>query len=234
MTTAPASSPPSRWARARPWVSLLVGPLLLAGCFGATAGFFAVARGLREQALFDAVQAHAVAPATVAFAALGLVALRFARAQGLSLAQLGWTRPSLPDVALGLGLGAAVYALDAVVLYPLIQRAQPSFDPSASAFSLPAAVLLLGVAATAEDTLYRGYALTVLSERHGAVVASGVTSVAYALLTPGPELPLKLWAVGFGLLACAVTRWRRSLWPAWLAHVIAALGPKVVASVVGG
>ncbi len=65
-----------------------------------------------------------------------------------------------------------------------------------------------------------GFALVALEERVGAVRAVIITSLAYALLAPGPTWPPKVWALGFGLLA---------LWPVALVHLAASLSPKLLA-----
>jgi len=130
----------------------------------------------------------------------------------------------------GLGAAAVLWAVNSWVLYPLLQAAQPSFDPTLAKVSLPGAVVMFAIAVAAEETLYRGYAFTALQARHGTLVAMGVSTAAYALLTPGPELPLKLWALYFGAVLCALRWWRDNLWPVAIAHAWVSLGPKLLAT----
>lgn len=217
-------------ARARVWLALLAMPLLLGLAFAPFAAWLMQTRGLEGQALAEAMQPIAVFPATLGFGAAFLLTRALAKKDGLSLGTLGWARPSLADVAIGVGAAAVLGALNAWVLYPLVQAAQPSFDPTLPKVSLGAAAVTLLVAAVAEDTLYRGYALSVLRERHGAVAAVAVTSIFYALVTPAQGLALVLWAYYFGVVLCGLRLWRKNLWPVTIAHGLVALGPKLFAS----
>lgn len=212
------------------WLALLVLPVALAGAFSPFIGYLAFADGLRGDALVTALEAVAPIPATAAFAIGFWVIRSLARKDGLALAALGWIRPSAADLGIGLTAALGLSVLNARVLYPLVEAAQPSFDPTLAAVSLPVGVVMLSVAAVAEDTLYRGYALRVLRERHGTIVAVLVTTLAYALLAPGSELPLKLWAAYFGAVLCLLRLWRRNLWPVVITHVLVALSPKLLAT----
>ncbi|MGC4117966.1 MAG: CPBP family intramembrane metalloprotease [Myxococcales bacterium] len=127
-------------------------------------------------------------------------------------------------------MGLAVETADAWLLYPLIQAAVPSFDPSLRALGLPAACAMLLVAIAGEETLFRGYGFLELGRRHGKVWAVAITTVLYAALAGGQGFPLVAWATGFGLVLCALREWRGSLWPGAIAHAIASLGPKIVAA----
>ena len=67
-----------------------------------------------------------------------------------------------------------------------------------------------------------------LKGRLGLAPAVLVTSLAYALLAPGPTWPPKAWAFGFGLLAALLRLWRGSLWVPALVHLAASLTPKLL------
>lgn len=151
----------------RVWLALFGMPFVLALAFLPVGAYFAGARGLRAEELAKAIEPVAVFPASVGFGACFFLTRWLARKDGLSLAELGWTRPKLLDVGVGLGAAVVLGALNAWVLYPWVQAGQPSFDPTLATVSTPAAVVMLLVAATAEDTLYRGYAFKVLADRHG-------------------------------------------------------------------
>lgn len=217
-------------ARARVWLALFATPVLLGLAFAPFAAWLMRSRGLEGEALAEALQPIAVFPATLGFGAVLVLTRALAKRDGLSLGALGWARPSLADVAIGFGAAAVLGALNAWVFYPLVQAAQPSFDPALPKVSLGAAALTLLVAAVGEDTLYRGYALHVLEQRHGALVGVGVTSVFYALVTPAQGLALVLWAGYFGVVLCGLRLWRKNLWPVTIAHALVALGPKLMAS----
>jgi membrane protease YdiL (CAAX protease family) len=217
-------------ARLRPWLSLLVGPLCLAACF-VLAALALVATGTATPQTVGATLSSApVAPATAGFAlALVVVTRWFARADGLTLASLGWSRPSTKDAALALGAALAFAPLNTFVFFPLVQRADPSFDATAGTVPLAGALLMFGVAVVAEETIYRGYALLTLKARLGPVGAVVATSVAYALLAPGATWPPKAWALGFGAFAAALRLWRGSLWLPAAVHLAASLTPKLIA-----
>lgn len=195
------------------------------------AAYFAGARGLRGEQLAKAIEPVAVFPACLGFGAIFLLTRWLARRDGLSLAALGWTRPALVDCAIGVGAAAVIGALNRLWLYPLVQRWQPTFDPTVPNVPLPAVVATLAVAVVAEDTLYRGYGLELLRGRHGTAVAVLVTSAFYALVAPGGGLPLIVWAFGFGIALGSLRVWRRNLWPVCIAHVLVSVGPRLLAEV---
>lgn len=202
--------------------------MVLALAFMPVVAWFAYC-GLRGEALVGAIAPVAVWPGTLAFVAIfGLTTLLAGR-DGLSWGDLGWCYPTMREVFLGVSVGVGVATLNGAILYPLLQAAQPSFDPLARALSLPAVSLLLGTAIIAEESLYRGYAFIVLRRRYGAIIAWVGPAILYPLLTPGPELPLKLWALGFGFVLGRLRLGTRSLVPVMLAHALVSLGPRLLA-----
>jgi membrane protease YdiL (CAAX protease family) len=103
-----------------------------------------------------------------------------------------------PSLVLAIGLAAIAVAL--------VAGGRPVASPLA-AWSLPLALL----AAVAEEALFRRAAYSAL-ERHGVIVAVGVTAVAFALI----HVPLYGWAVlpvdlGAGLLL-SWQRWASGTW----------------------
>ncbi|MBE2253571.1 MAG: CPBP family intramembrane metalloprotease [Myxococcus sp.] len=221
-----APPPRSRW---RVWGALIAAPFILGGAVLPLAGYLARSRGLRGDALVAAVEPLAPLPVTAGFVGVFLLTRWLARRDGLGLEALGWRRPTARDVALGLGAGAALSAVNTFLLHPLVQAAQPTFDPTLRSVALPAMVVSLGVAAVAEDTLYRGYAFTVLAERSGVAAAVVVTSLFYALLTPGSGWALVSWAASFGVALGGLRWWRGGLWPVTVAHWVVALSPRLLA-----
>ncbi|MFZ9889338.1 MAG: CPBP family intramembrane glutamic endopeptidase, partial [Myxococcota bacterium] len=106
-------------------------------------------------------------------------------------------------------------------------RFQPGFDPTGGQVPMALLVTMMAVACFAEDLLYRGYAFVALQRRHGVAVAALVTSLGYALLTPGPELPLKIWAFGFGIVLAGLRQRTESLWPVVGLHYATSLLPRL-------
>lgn len=217
--------------RARPWLSLLLPPLLLAASFALTAAVLLAAGAATPETVGAALEASPMVPATLGFVLAFVVVVRwFAKPDGRSLAALGWSTPTRADVVTGVVAAIVFTPLNTLVLFPLVTAADPSFDATAARLPLWGAVLLFGSGVLAEETVYRGYALPALKERVGTMPAVLVTSLAYALLAPGPTWPPKVWAFGFGLLAAALRVWRGSLWPVALVHLSASLAPKLLAA----
>jgi membrane protease YdiL (CAAX protease family) len=215
---------PKRW---RVWVALVLPNFILALCALPLVAYLMVARELRGDALRAAIEERVALPALVGFGLIFALVRALARRDGWRLADLGWTRFTALDGAIGAGLAVLIAALNQWLLYPLVMRFQPSFEPTVPRLGL-LEVTALGVGAiVAEDTLYRGYALRALRERHGVGVAVAVTTLFYAVLSP-PGIALKLWAFGFGLLLVALRLWRGSLWPVALVHLLVAIAPKAI------
>jgi membrane protease YdiL (CAAX protease family) len=217
-------------ARARPWLSLVIGPLVLAVCFAGAAAVLIASNAATPDTVGAALQGQPVIPATLAFLLSFVIVRAFATRDGLSLSALGWAAPT-PATALFGVIGALLFAaINTFVLFPLVHGADPTFDAELSTLSLTGAMAMLGAGVLFEETTFRGYALLTLKERIGVPGAVLVTSLAYGLLAPGPTWPPKLWAVGFGVLAAAIRLWRGSLWPVVLIHLAAALAPKLLAA----
>ncbi|MBL8922001.1 MAG: CPBP family intramembrane metalloprotease [Myxococcaceae bacterium] len=216
-------------ARLRPWLSLVIAPLCLAACFALAAVALLATGKATPEAVGATLQASPVAPATAGFLLAFVLARWFARADGLTLAALGWSRPGPKEALVALAAVLVFAPLNTFVLFPLVQRADPSFDATAGTVSLVGAVLMFSAAVVAEETVYRGYALTLLKARLGVAGAVVATSLAYALLAPGATWPPKAWALGFGLLASALRLWRGTLWVPAVVHLGASLTPKLLA-----
>lgn len=213
---------------ARVWIALFVAPVVLALAFLPFVATLA-SRGLEGDALLAAMESIAVYPSLLGFPSVFVLAWRGARADGESLASLGWTVPRPASLALALALGVVVATLNHLLLHPFIQQHQPMFDPTLPSVPLWAIVATLIVATVAEDTLYRGYALQVLGQRHGAKLAVLLTSTFYASMTPGAGWPLMLWAFGFGLLLAGLKLQTRSLPAVVLTHLLVGLAPRLLA-----
>lgn len=225
----------SRGARWRVWAALVGAPLVLMVAFLPLIVLLAGVRGLRGDELVRAIEPLAPLPGALGFALIFALTAWLSGKDGLALGALGWdararsTTRLVVDVAVGVVGAAMVVALDHAVLFPLLRLHDPSFEPSLPAVGLIGAVAMLLVAIAAEETLYRGYAWCVLRERHGTVVAVLVTSAAYALLTPGPGVGLKLWALSFGVVLALVRAWRGTLWSGAIVHGAASLAPLIAA-----
>jgi membrane protease YdiL (CAAX protease family) len=208
--------------------------LVLACAFFPFLAYFAGARGLSGEALNQAITPIAPLPTSLGFLGVFLVARRSAKRDGYALSDLGWRRPSLPDMGIALVAGVILVASNQQFFYPLIQTLRPAFDPTLEGVFLPAALVAFSIAAVGEDTLYRGYALAALEQRHGRLIAIVASSLFYALLVPGQGWPLNLWAFGFGIVLCGLRVWRKSLWVVVTVHWIVSCAPALAARLYPG
>jgi membrane protease YdiL (CAAX protease family) len=204
---------------------MVAAPFVLGLCFAPWIAYYSGKLGLKDEALMAAITPVAPFPAALGFLGIFALSWKFASGEKLTLARIGWRRPSAADVAIGLAVGLFLGGVNRSVIFPLLMQFQPSFDPSLDGVPWLPARLMLVVAVFAEDTLYRGYAWDRFRGRFGVFPAILVTSFAYALLAPGPELPIKLWAFAFGLFLSLVRLWRNNLWPVAIVHLLVSVPP---------
>ncbi len=229
----PAPAVPSAPKLRRLWVALVAPPVLMFVVFMAFGAVFAM-RGLRGEEIGKAINPISFYPTFLVFALVFALTAWLSRRDGLSLASVGWRRLTLADVGLGLGVAAVVAAANQVLFHPLIRSATPGFDPTISVLGPIHLAVLQVVGVAAEDTLYRGYALTRLPERFSWPVALIISTVAYALLGVAQGPAMFAWSIGFGLLLGAMFLWRKSLWSILIAHYFTALVPRWVAIYAAG
>lgn len=211
----------------RGWLLLLVAPLVLGAVFGTGVLATALVLGLPWEGLGDRAIGWAPWLGVPAFGVLGALTLRVAATQGVGPAELVLARPSGRSMVGAVGLVLVMSLANRAVFHPLLLRHQPGFDPTAAEVPLALLMITLAVACLAEDLLYRGYAFVVFRERHGVIVATIATSLGYAALTPGPELPLKIWAFGFGIVLALLRHRSGSLWPVIFVHYATSILPRL-------
>ena len=158
---------------------------------------------------------------TLVAATLGYVAFVEKR----PLASIGWRRPKIRDLLIGLAFAittiaglAAVYLL----VLPLLHVDQtPAFDTltAAPAWWLAISVLRAGVS---EEVLFRGYPIERLEEWTGnRVVAALLPLALFALAHVGPWGWAHIIVAGFGgAMFTWLYVWRRNLWVNIIAHVL--------------
>lgn len=160
----------------------------------------------------------------VAALVAGMVLL--VRLDGRSPAALGfaWSRTVLRDLAAGMaiGVGAIVLATVPLMLADVITYTPESGSAATWAAALGRDFAILAVAAAAEEALFRGYPFQVLVRAIGAVAATLVASVLFALAHAGnPNVDaLALLNIGLaGVLLSAAYLRTRSLWFATAVHL---------------
>lgn len=212
----------------RVWIALVSPPFILAAFFAPVIVYLSKAKALEGDALMRAVEPLAPIPVSIAFVLILILTLRLARRDGCTWAQIGWVRPQLRDVLVGVAAGVALVVVNHFAILPLLVSVRPGFDPTISALGFAAAGVTLTISVIGEDTLYRGYALHVLSTRYGRVWAVLITSLFYCILAPGQGWPLNLYALYLGVALCLVRFWTGSLVAVVVAHLLVGLGPKVI------
>jgi membrane protease YdiL (CAAX protease family) len=227
MDTPSRSRPAVTW---RVWLSLVMTPLALMLSFASFAAYLVLVRSVGPDDLPRTIESSPVVPGAFGFGLALLLTWWLARRDGSPPSSWGWTRPSLLDLVVGAVAATALAALNAYVLHPLVQRFQPSFDPTVPTVTLAGAALMLAIAVVAEDSIYRGYAFQALWRRYGAPIAFAVTTFFYVLVTPGEGFALRIWTLYFGLILCALRLWRGNLWPVVIVHFLVGLSPKLLAS----
>ena len=217
----------------RPGVKLAVlllfaTPVVLAICFAPVVAYLSFCRELEGQELMRAAEPLAGLPTSLGFILIVVLTWRLSARAGLSLADIGWVKPSAPDLAIGLLLGVGFAAVNTAWIFPALQASLPAFDPTLSSVPVFVVILTLCVSIVGEESVYRGFAFVVLERRFGLAVAVGVTTAFYALLAPGQGWLLNVWALGFGVVLCGVRHLRGSLVPCVLVHVFVSLAPRVL------
>ena len=155
----------------------------------------------------------AAVPAMVLATLILILNWRFLRAEGRSLADLGFDAPRLRirEMALGFAGGALTAGAWAVALWSLTSiswRAAPSFNPLSAAGSFT----FIFFNNAGEELVYRAYLFLVIARSYGRLVAIVGTSILFALLHIQAGIPWQSALAGVltaGLLfAVLFARWQ--------------------------
>jgi membrane protease YdiL (CAAX protease family) len=196
----------------------LASPLI--GVFVSFAGYGAyltAARGLAESDVPAAIEDAGFRLSAAGFLFGFLVTRWLAAKDGLSLADIGWRKPSGKDLLIGLAVTVVMTSLQHWVATPYLRTISPGLDRMMGLFSWDDAVFLI-VAIVGEDTLYRGYVLTQLPKRYALPVAVAISVLAYSLLSAANGPLVMGWTVIMGVVFVALYLSRRNLWPVAMAH----------------
>jgi uncharacterized protein len=154
----------------------------------------------------------------------GVVLLRVCDARGAAALGFAWTRATGRELTMGVGIGAAALSLAVGILVVAGWLRFAPADGTAGAWVLVVSrdFAVLGVAAAAEEAIFRGYPFQVLVAWLGATVGTVVSSAAFALAhARNPEVDtialVNIFLAGV-LLALAYLR-TRSLWFATAVHL---------------
>ena len=153
--------------------------------------------------------------------------------EGLTLHDIGWTSDVADfrltkELRIGLAIGAALGVLYLFLLAPLAMWLQANIGDYVppqqvlSTISSNSLVFFLSnvlLAPTVEETLYRGYALTRLTERWGTAKAVLISCTFFGLLHwPGGVWYIALTGIVAGGTFTAVRLWRRTLITPTIVH----------------
>jgi membrane protease YdiL (CAAX protease family) len=153
------------------------------------------------------------------------------------LSDIGWRvsrgrSDLLLQVLFGVAAGVVLYSLDRFAIGPLSERIcntlHWTYDGIPRARPKPSIVLFIGAivastlfAGVVEESVYRGYAITVLRQKLGVALAVIVTSLFFGALHLGFFGAQGMVANVFdGLLLAVLYIWRESLLPPVLAHAV--------------
>jgi membrane protease YdiL (CAAX protease family) len=171
-----------------------------------------------------ALGAHAIGLLAIVLIALGVYAWAIL-GEGYALERLGFRQVSWATPLLAIALTAFFVLVFGPIAYWVLARAgSQGFGAGIEAANqLPAAYLMLTIAivASAEELLYRGYAIERLSDLTGSYVfASVVSVVAFGLA----HVPMWGWApaattIVSGGVVTAAYLWRRDILALILAHI---------------
>jgi membrane protease YdiL (CAAX protease family) len=163
--------------------------------------------------------------------ALLVLVLWALRRDGLSLRAIGWSRggrPLLGGVIVGIVTGGAIALLYLTVLQPLlalVQRSAGDYVPADSQFPAFGSSLVVyflanvALAPFAEETLYRGYALTQLRQRFRGGIAALISVASFAFLHwSGGFWYMALVGVAAGIPFTLLCVWQRRLHASFAAH----------------
>lgn len=225
--------PPRRGAW-RPWLLLVLPPILLATISAGFATIAVVRAGGDTSVIDSAMQRGITYILAVNHGLLYGLMLWFLKLDGMSLRQIGWPSRFRLDAglaretAIGIVGGAALYGVHQYVWGPLVSwlaQGTPTFRMASGTQPLgsnAAMALVVGVAlgGFVEEQIYRGYVLVRLSERMGLPVAAMPMLVFFGLLHFGLGWTGMLVATLTGLMLTLLFVWRRSLVPVVLAHAL--------------
>jgi len=216
------------WWRA--WFILCLAPVLLVALSFGYGAYLVRTQGVDPSAVSDAIGPAMPYIILVNHGTLFLVLLWFVRLDGLRLADVGWRAPGgvAREIVIGLAAGTVIFCVHEFVTSPLaydLMAASGVPDMRISSRSSPlgpnlAAALALGVlgGGGVEEALYRGYALTRLSERMPVWLALVPMLALFGVLHFGLGLAGMAIATFTGLLLSLVFIWRGSVIAAMVAH----------------
>jgi uncharacterized protein len=154
----------------------------------------------------------------------GILALRLCDGRGAAALGFGWTgrTPTEMLAGFGIGAGALVVAALLLVVFGMLRYAPAEGTVTQYALALGRDLGVLGVAAAAEEAIFRGYPFQVLVQWLGAAVATTLASAAFAAAHLGnPNIGVfglvNIFLAGV-LLSVAYLR-TRSLWFATALHL---------------
>lgn len=168
--------------------------------------------------------AHAISWLAIALITIGVYAWAIL-GEGYALKRLGFSQCSRMTPLFAIALTAFfVLVFGPIAYWVLAISGSQSFDRGIEAVSqLPTAYLIVSIVtvASAEELLYRGYAIARLSDLTGSCVLASIISVGFLGLA---HVPVWGWApaattIVSGGIGTAVYLWRQDILALFLAHI---------------
>jgi len=211
---------------------IAVTQLLVGIPVGVVGGLYVAIRdGRFERAALEAILGRYEVGLVVAIAAFPLLLvmtwlfMRFVDKRTFRSVGFWWDRASIPDLLLGLLLGAGLVGAMCAICLGGGWYSAARVSSEGSALKLGAAVLFMfvgfAIAALNEEIIFRGYVQRTLDEGVGAVYAILISSVMFAIvhaLNPNVTLLAVVNLFLAGVLLGTVYHRFRSIWAAWAMH----------------
>lgn len=217
------------WTRLRPWLLLIIPPLLIALIVFSFAAIVWTQTPGDAELIQDRIETNLPYLLALNHTIVFVILLLFLRLDRLSLASIGWNwtkRSLLVEIVLGLLLGIALYLFKEFVIDSVTALAQgntPTFT-SLFRFHYESAELPMLVVATCfvfiEESVYRGYAWKRLTPQLGAAGTWIVSSILFGFLHWGNGFEAIIVTAVIGAIHFGVFYWRKTLITVTIGHAL--------------
>ena len=235
MTTV-ANAKPKMW---RVWVMLIIPPLLILFLIFTVSMYFGFVSQGDPHVIGEGISASIPYVLVANHVILFLILLGVLRADGMTLGDVGWRLAEGQtwgrEILIGLGAGLVFALVQQVILLPLTDWAQRTFGDVVAggdvSTSIESALLVaffgsVILAPLVEESLYRGYAITRLSQRYSVVWAVVISALFFGPLHWAQGIwPMLRTIVTGGVILSGMFLWRRNLIGAIIVHFVLNVAP---------
>ncbi len=213
---------------------LAVSPIIFGGLIITASLFFGIVTQGDVEAIAESVPRSIPIILLMTQIILLLLLLRSLRTEQLSFADIGWRIPAgqklWVEILIGSVLGAGIGLLYPYVLAPLIESIQKAVGdyvppgetlPALGSYLIPFFIANVLLAPFVEESVYRGYAITKLSQHYGQGVSILITCVFFGMLHWAGGFWYMILTGGFlGIILAGLYIWRRNLIVPFTLHLV--------------